>query len=328
MGRYILKRVLYMVPTLVAVSVITFWVIQLPPGNYLTALVATMAEQGESVDNATLIALTERYGLGEAMHVQYWKWISRIVLDGDFGHSFELNRPVSALIWERVALTLALTVSSLLFIWAVAFPIGVVAAIRKYSLMDYVLTLVSFVGLAIPNFLIALVLMYLSIRYFGQSVGGLFSPDMTDAPWSVAKLVDLLQHLWIPMIVLGTAGAGALIRLFRANLLDELGKPYVLTARAKGLSEMRLLFKYPVRVALNFFVSSQNHLFVQLVSGGTIVAIVLSLPTTGPLLMRALVAQDLYLAGSFLLMMSVLALVCTLLSDIALALLDPRVRYS
>jgi peptide/nickel transport system permease protein len=190
-----------------------------------------------------------------------------------------------------------------------------------------VLTLIAFLGLALPNFLIALVLMFLSIKYFGHSVGGLFSPEYVDAPWSWGKFLDLVQHLWIPMIVLGTAGAGALVRLLRANLLDEMGKLYVLTARARGLGETRLFIKYPLRVALNFFVSSQNNLLMNLISGGTIVAIVLSLPTTGPLLMRALVAQDIYLAGSFLFMMSVLNVVCTLLSDIALAMLDPRVRY-
>jgi peptide/nickel transport system permease protein len=327
MLRYIIKRALYMLPTLAAASIICFWVIQLPPGNYLTAMVATMSQQGDTVDNATLAALKLRYGLDEPIFVQYWKWISGILFEGDFGHSFELNRPVSALIWERIALTLALTVSSLLFVWAVAFPTAIVSAVRKYSILDYVLTAIAFVGLALPNFLIALVLMYLSIKYFGHSVGGLFSPEFADAPWSLAKALDLLQHLWIPMIVLGTAGTGALVRLLRANLLDELGKPYVLTARAKGLSEMRLFVKYPLRVSLNFFVSSQSNLLMHLISGGTVVAIVLSLPTTGPLLMRALIAQDLYLAGSFLLMMSVLNVICTLLSDIALAMLDPRIRY-
>lgn len=328
MVRYIIKRMVYMLPTLLAASIICFWVIQLPPGNYLTAMAAAMAQQGDTVDNATLAALKLRYGLDEPIHVQYWKWISRIVFEGDFGQSFELNRPVSALIWDRLLLTLALTVSSLLFIWAVAFPTAIVSAIRKYSILDYVLTFVAFIGLALPNFLIALVLMFISIKYFGHSVGGLFSPQYADAPWSFDKFVDLLQHLWIPMIVLGTAGTGALVRLLRANLLDEMGKPYVMTARAKGLGEVRLFIKYPLRVALNFFVSNQNHLLMNLISGGTIVAIVLSLPTTGPLLMRALVAQDTYLAGSFLLMMAVLNVICTLLSDLALAALDPRVRFS
>jgi peptide/nickel transport system permease protein len=327
MTEYIVRRVLYMIPTVFAVSVVAFFIIQLPPGDYLTSLVAGMAEQGETVDSATLVALRERYGLGQPFYVQYWKWISGIVLRGDFGQSFEWNRPVNQLIWERLALTFVLSFSTLVFIWVVAFPVGVYSAIRKYSPGDYVATFLGFIGLATPNFLIALVLMYISFRYFGQSVGGLFSPQYVDAPWSWGKFLDLLAHLWIPMIVLGTAGTAGLIRTMRANLLDELSKPYVVTARAKGLSETRLLIKYPIRVALNFFVSSQNNILVSLVSGAAIVSIVLSLPTTGPLLLRALMAQDMFLAGSFILMLSLLNVVSTLLSDIVLAWLDPRIRY-
>jgi peptide/nickel transport system permease protein len=327
MTTYIIRRILYMIPTVFAVSLVAFIIIQLPPGDYLTSLVAGMAEQGETVDSATLAALRERYGLGQPFYVQYWKWISGIVLRGDFGQSFEWNRPVSQLIWERLALTFVLSFSTLLFIWVVAFPVGVYSAIKKYSLGDYMATFLGFIGLATPNFLIALVLMYISFRYFGQSVGGLFSPEYADAPWSWAKFLDLLAHLWIPIIVLGTAGTAGLIRTMRANLLDELNKPYVVTARAKGLPETRLLIKYPIRVALNFFVSSQNNILVSLVSGAAIVSIVLSLPTTGPMLLRALLAQDMFLAGSFILMLSLLNVISTLLSDIALAWLDPRIRY-
>jgi peptide/nickel transport system permease protein len=324
---YIIRRVFYMIPTLIAISVAAFFIIQLPPGDYLTSLVAGMAERGETVDRATLTALRERYGLGQPFHVQYWKWISGIVLRGDFGQSFEWNRPVNTLIWERLALTFVLAFSSLLFIWVVSFPIGIYSAIRKYSIGDYIATFFGFIGLATPSFLIALVLMYVAFAHFGQSVGGLFSPRYVDAPWSWGKFVDMLAHLWIPMIVLGTAGTASLIRLVRANLLDELSKPYVVTARAKGLSEGRLLIKYPLRVALNFFVSAQNNILVTLVSGAAIVSIVLSLPTTGPLLLRSLLSQDMYLAGSFILMLSVLNVISTLLSDIALAWLDPRIRY-
>lgn len=327
MLEYIVRRIFYMIPTVFAVSVVAFFVIQLPPGDYLTSLVAGMAEQGESVDSATLAALKERYGLGQPFYVQYWKWISGIVFRGDFGQSFEWNRPVNTLIWERLALTFVISLSTLVFIWFIAIPVGVYSAIRKYSWGDYVATFFGFLGLAIPNFLIALVLMYVSFRYFGQSVGGLFSPEYVDAPWSWAKVVDLLAHLWIPMIVLGTAGTAALIRTMRANLLDELSKPYVVTARAKGLSEMRVLIKYPVRVSMNFFVSSQNNVLVSLISGSAVVAIVLSLPTTGPLLLRALMSQDMYLAGSFILMLSLLNVISTLISDIVLAWLDPRIRY-
>lgn len=327
MLEYIIRRIFYMIPTLIAVSIVSFFVIQLPPGDYLTSLVAGMAQQGEVIDNATLIALKERYGLGQPFHVQYWKWISGIVLRGDFGQSFEWNRPVSQLIWERLALTLLLSLTTLLFIWAVAFPIGIYSAIRKYSVGDYTATFIGFIGLATPNFLIALVLMYISFRYFGHSVGGLFSPQYVDAPWSWARFVNMLQHLWIPIIVLGAAGTAGLIRTMRANLLDELSKPYVVMARAKGLSETRLLLKYPVRVALNFFVSSQNNILVGLVSGGIIVSIVLSLPMAGPLLLRSLMSQDMFLAGSFIMMLSVLNVISTLLSDVALAWLDPRIRY-
>lgn len=324
---YIIRRILYMIPTVIAISIVAFFVIQLPPGDYLTSLVSGMAAQGETVDSATLAALKERYGLDEPFYVQYWKWISGIVLRGDFGQSFEWNRPVNTLIWERLGLTVLLSFSTLVMIWLISFPIGIYSAVRKYSVGDYFATFIGFIGLATPNFLLALILMYISFAYFGQSVGGLFSPEYVDAPWTWGKFVDLLAHLWVPMLVLGTSGTAGLIRLLRANLLDELVKPYVVTARAKGLSERKLLLKYPVRVALNFFVSAQNNLLVSLISGAAIVEIVLSLPTTGPLLLRALTAQDMYLAGSFILMLSVLNVISTLLSDIALGWLDPRIRY-
>jgi len=327
MLEYIVRRILYMIPTLFAISVVSFVIIQLPPGDYLTSLVAGMAEQGESIDSAQLAALKARYGLDQPWYVQYWKWISGILLRGDFGQSFEWNRPVNTLIWDRLGLTFVLSLSTLLFVWAVAIPVGIFSAVKKYSAGDYVATFLGFIGLATPNFLIALVFMYISFKYFGQSVGGLFSPEYQDAPWSWGKVVDLMAHLWIPMIVLGTAGTAGLIRTMRANLLDELGRPYVVTARAKGVAENRLLLKYPVRLALNPFVSGLNDVLVGLVSGSAIVSIVLSLPTTGPLLLRSLQSQDMYLAGSFILMLSVLTVIGTLLSDILLAWLDPRIRY-
>ena len=262
MVSYILRRILYMIPTLLAISVVSFIIIQLPPGDYLTSYVAGLAEQGESVNNATLVALRERYGLDQPWYVQYWKWISGIVFRGDFGQSFEWNRPVNELIWNRLGLTFAVSISALVFVWVVAIPIGIYSAVKKYSLGDYVATFVGFIGLAVPNFLLALVFMYIAYRYFGQSVGGLFSPAYIDAPWSWSKLVDLLKHLWIPMVVLGTAGTAWQIRTVRANLLDELSRPYVVTARAKGVSETKLLLKYPVRLALNPFVSSLNDILV------------------------------------------------------------------
>ena len=327
MLEYVLRRVLYMIPTLIAISIVSFLVIQLPPGDFLTTYAATLAAEGQVLSDAELAGLEARYGLGQPIYVQYWKWITGIVLRGDFGQSFQWNRPVNTLIWDRLALTFVLSFSTLIFIWLVAIPVGIYSAVRKYSIGDYVATFLGFIGLAIPNFLLALVLMYVSFRFFGQSVGGLFSPEYQSAPWSWGKLLDLLSHLWIPVVVLGTAGTAGLIRTMRANLLDELGRPYVVTARAKGVAERRLLVKYPVRVALNPFVSSLNDVLVRLVSGAAIVSIVLSLPTTGPLLLQALISQDMYLAGSFILMLSVLTVVGTLVSDILLAWLDPRIRY-
>ena len=265
--------------------------------------------------------------MDENFFIQYYKWISNIVLYGDFGFAFELNRPVGDLIWERLFLTFVVSTGSLFFIWIVAFPIGVFSALKQYSFADYALTVLAFIGVAIPNFLIALILMYVSIKYFGVSAGGLFSAEMADASWSWAKVWDLLAHLWVPILVLAAAGTGALARMTRANVLDELHKQYVVAARARGLKEGKVIRKYPVRMALNFFVSSQNNILVQLISGAVVVSIVLSLPTVGPLLMRALVSQDMYLAGGFLLMLSVLNMVSTLLSDIALAFLDPRIRF-
>ena len=279
------------------------------------------------MDAAQLAALQQRYGLGQPIYVQYWKWVSGILLRGDFGQSFEWQRPVSGLIWQRLGLTVIVSVSTMLFVWIIAFPIGIYSAVKQYSIGDYIATFFGFIGVAIPGFLLALVLMYIAFRYFGQNVGGLFSPQYVDAPWSWAKLKDLISHLWIPMIVLGTSGAAGLIRVMRANLLDELGKLYVVAARAKGMPEWRLLLKYPVRIALNPFVSGIGWLFPQIVSGSTVVGVVLSLPITGPLLLRALMAQDMYLAGSFLLMLSVMTLIGTLVSDILLAWLDPRIRY-
>ena len=323
---FITRRVLYMIPTFIAVSIVAFAIIQLPPGDYLTTLVASMASQGETVDPAALEALRSRYGLGEPMYVQYFKWMSNIFLHGDFGQSFEWNQPVIDLIWSRLALTFMLSLSTLLFVWAVALPVGIYSAVRQYSMGDYTFTFLGFIGLAIPNFLLALVLMYIAFKYFNQSVGGLFSPDYQEAAWSWAKLKDLLAHLWIPIVIIGTAGTASLIRVMRANLLDELHKPYVVTARAKGLPEWQVIMRYPVRVALNPFVSTIGWVLPALISGEAIVSIVLSLPTTGPLLLRSLMSQDMYLAGSFILMLSTLTILGTLLSDILLALLDPRIR--
>lgn len=326
MLQYILRRGLAMIPTLFAISIISFGIIVLPPGDFLSSYVASLESQGVTVDQAALVALRERYGLDQPVYVQYFKWISGVIR-GDFGQSFELNQPVSTLIWGRLALTFVISFITLLFTWVVALPVGIYSAVRRYSLGDYVFTLFGFIGLAIPNFLLALVLMYIAFKYFNQSVTGLFSPEYIDAPWSAAKILDLLAHLWVPVIIIGTSGTAGLIRIMRANLLDELHKPYVTTARAKGMSETRLLIKYPVRLALNPFVSTIGWSLPFLISGSAIVAIVLNLPTSGPLLLRALLVQDMFLAGSFILILAVMTIIGTLISDILLAWLDPRIRY-
>ncbi|WP_305969069.1 MULTISPECIES: ABC transporter permease [unclassified Mameliella] len=326
MGGFILRRVLYMIPTVFLVSIVTFIIIQLPPGDYLDTLAAEMGEAG--VDNTAVVEqLREQYGLGEPMYLQYWKWMTGILFEGDFGISFEKNVPVTDVIWDRLGWTFAISILTLFFIWIVALPIGIYSAVRKYSVGDYIATLLGFIGLAIPNFLLALVMMYVAFKYFGQSVGGLVSPEYLDQPWSWAKFGNLLQHIWMPVFVVGTSGAAALIRIMRANLLDELYRPYVVTARAKGMPEFQLLMRYPVRVALNPFISTIGWILPTLVSGEIIVAVVMNLPTTGPLLLRALLVQDMYLAGSLILIVSLLTVIGTLLSDVLLAWVDPRIRY-
>jgi peptide/nickel transport system permease protein len=315
-----------MVPSLLVVSFLAFVLIQLPPGDYVTTYIATLAASNEVVDRNTAADLRARFGLDQPMIVQYFKWISGIVLRGDFGLSFEWQQPVGDLIWERMALTLVLTFSTLLATWGIALPIGVFSAVKKYSIGDYVVTFFSFLGLAIPSFLLALVLMYIAAVEYGQEVGGLFSERYLAAPWSIGKVVDLMKHLWLPVIILAVSGTASLIRVMRANMLDELNKPYVTTARAKGLSEFHLLVKYPVRLALNPFISTISWLLPNLVSGSIIVAVVLSLPTAGPLLLQSLMSQDMYLAGAFVLLICTLTLVGSLISDILLALVDPRIR--
>jgi peptide/nickel transport system permease protein len=327
LAAYILRRLLLMIPTLIAISVVSFIIIQLPPGDFLDSMLAEMEAQGGKMDEEQVAAIRARYGLDQPVWVQYFDWIGGILMRGDFGMSFEWNRPVSELLWERLGLTVAVAFSALIATWLIAFPIGIYSAVRKYSVGDYVFTAFGMIGLATPSFLVALILMYVAFAYFGQSVGGLFSPEYRDAPWSWGKFVDLLAHIWIPLLVIATNGTAGLIRILRANLLDELDKPYVVTARAKGLTETRLLVKYPIRAALNPFVSSLGYVLVGIVSGEAIISVVLNLPTTGPLLLQALKAQDMYLAASFILMLSVLTVIGTLLSDILLAVLDPRIRY-
>jgi peptide/nickel transport system permease protein len=308
MGRFIVRRL-----------------IKLPAGDFVDKYAAALSSSGETVDPSMLAAMRTQYGLDQPWLVQYWFWVSHL-LRGDFGYSFQWQQPVSSLIGARMGLTLLLSFATLLFTWAIALPVGIYTAVRRYSLGDYIFTFLGFAGLAIPGFLLGLVLMYVAITWFGTNVGGLFSQAYANAPWSGGRVVDLLSHLWIPMIILGTSGAASLIRIMRANLIDQLHQPYVETARAKGLSEFRLLIRYPVRVALNPFVSTLGWVLPHLVSGSVIISIVLNLPTAGPMLLQALLEQDQYLAGAFLLLLCLMTVLGTLVSDILLALLDPRIR--
>jgi peptide/nickel transport system permease protein len=324
---YVLRRLLAMVPFVLLTSVTVFVLIQLPPGDYISNYAAQLAESQETVDDAALANLRERFGLGQPLHVQYWKWVSG-VFTGDLGWSFEWQQPVGPLIGERMVLTVLLAIGTLLLTWGLALPIGIYSAVRKNSIGDYLATLLGFIGLATPSFLLALGVMYLGATHFGQSVGGLFSPEFEGAPWSLAKMADLLSHLWVPMLIIGLSGTASLIRVMRANLLDELNKPYVVTARAKGLSEFTLLMRYPVRMALNPFVSTIGWILPQVVSGSVIVAVVLNLPIAGPMLLQSLLSQDMYLAGAFLVLLCCLTVIGTLISDLLLALIDPRIRLS
>lgn len=328
MLQFILRRLLMMIPTLFAVSMLAFLIIQLPPGDFLTSYAAQLRQQGDSIQEAELEALRERYGLDQPFYVQYGKWISGILLRNDWGQSLEWRKPVRDLIGERIALTMVISGTALIVSWFIAIPIGVYSATHQYSFLDYLLTMFSFVGLGTPGFLIALVVMFVAQSYFGMSVGGLFSEEYILAPWSWAKIVDMLKHLWMPLIIVSLGSIAGNIRITRANLLDELNKPYVETARAKGQKEWRLIWKYPVRVALNPFFSTVGWSLATLISANTLVAIVLSLQTTGPMLLRALTSQDMYLAGSFILLLSTMTIIGTLLSDILLAIVDPRIRLN
>ena len=323
---YILRRIIYMIISLWAVSVVSFIIIQLPPGNYLTYYVERLRMMGEYPDEGEIAVLEKRFGLDQPIYVQYFKWVGGF-LRGDFGRSFAMNKPVSELIGERLALTLTIALFTLVFSYIVAIPIGVYSATHQYSIGDYTFTTIGFAGLATPNFLLALLLMVFFYKYFGLSVSGLFSSQYIAKGWSLGKFIDMLRHLPIPIIVVGTAGTAGLIRVMRGCLLDELKKQYVITARAKGVAERALLFKYPVRVAINPIISTIGWILPGIISGGTITAIVLSLPTTGPLLLQALMVEDMYLAGTFIMLLAALTVIGTLFSDILLVWLDPRIRY-
>lgn len=328
MTAFIFRRALLSIPTLIFISFISFVIIQLPPGDFVTAYAAQLRQSGEYLSAAQEAMLREQFGLNDPMLVQYWRWITNIVFRGDFGFSLEWNAPVSTLIWDRLGLTLAISSLSLVFTWLIAIPVGVYSATRQYSFFDHLFTIFGFLGKGTPDFLLALVLMWIGFAYLHIDVGGLFSPQYQNAPWSLDKVINLLTHLWIPLVVLATGGAAGLIRVMRANMLDELGKPYVETAYAQGLSERQVVWNYPVRVALNPFISTVGWSLPALFSGDVITAVVLNLPTTGPLLLKALQMQDMYLAGSFILILSVFTVIGTLVSDILLAWFDPRIRYA
>jgi peptide/nickel transport system permease protein len=322
---YIVHRLLVMIPTLIAISLIIFCIIQLPPGDYLSTYMAELQSQGEAVDPQKIHFLRELYGFDRPVWQQYLYWVAGL-LQGNMGYSFAYNLPVNDVVGDRLMLTFIVSFSTIIFTWVVAFPIGLYSATHQYSWSDYGLTLFGFLGLATPNFLLALILLYFANSYFGISIGGLMDERFIGQPWSMAKLGSVLAHLWVPVIVIGASGTAGMIRRLRANLLDELQKQYVTTARAKGLRPFRVLMKYPLRMSLNPFIADIGTLLPHVISGAAIVSVVLSLPTTGPMLLEALRSQDMYLAGSFLMFLALLTVIGVFLSDLALALLDPRIR--
>jgi peptide/nickel transport system permease protein len=322
---YIGRRALLAVFTVWAISMLAFVIIQLPPGDYVSSYIAQMAAMGSVVSDEEAQTLRIQYGLGQPIYVQYWKWMKQIA-EGNFGFSMEWRRPVTEVIGERLWLTVIVAVAALILTWVLALPIGIYSAVRQYSLGDYLATFIGFIGLAVPNFLLALVILYFGFTLFNANIGGLFSPELQDAPWSWARVWDLLKHLPVPALILGLAGTAQQIRIMRANLLDELRKPYVVTARSKGLSETRVIVKYPVRMALNPFASTIGYTLPYIVSGSIIVSLVLGLPTVGPLLLKALISQDMFLAGTIVLLLGVMTVIGTLISDIVLVWIDPRIR--
>jgi len=325
MVTYILQRLALALVTIWAISVVSFVIIQLPPGDFVDSYIMNLAASGSAVRADEAQVLREQYGLDKPIWVQYAKWISRVAA-GDFGMSMEWGRPVIEVIGDRLWLTIVISFAAIIITWGLALPIGIYSAVRQYSFADYIFTFVGFVGLAVPNFLLALIIMYFGFKFFDMNIGGLFSAQYQIAPWSAGKVWDMMKHLPLPALILALAGTAQLIRIMRANLLDELRRPYVTTARARGLPEWRVILKYPVRAALNPFASTIGYLLPFVVSGSIVVSLVLSLPTVGPLLLRSLIAQDMFLAGTIVLLLGILTVIGTFLSDLILMWIDPRIR--
>lgn len=327
MIKFIVRRILILIPLLILVSIVAFVVIQLPPGDYVDSYIRNLELQGGSLNDAQRVSLQRQYGLDKPFITQYFMWIGKIVLHGDFGNSFKYQRPVADLLEERVPRTIALSLASIVVTWIIAIPIGILSALKKYSVWDYLFTFLSFLGLSIPAFLLALVLLYTVFTQTGYMTTGLFSPEFRDAPWSFAKFTDMLRNVWLPLLVLSVTGSAGLIRILRATLLDELKKQYVTTARAKGLPESRVILEYPIRIAINPIISTIGWMLPGVVGGELVVSKVLNIPTVGPMMLDATLGQDMYLAGGFVLILCTLTIIGTLISDILLAWADPRIRF-
>ena len=324
---YIIKRIFLLIPLIFLISLLSFTVIQLPPGDYVDDWEYNMRAAGYIPSPEEILQMKQRYNLDKGLFQQYLKWITNILLEGDFGVSFTYYKPVSEILYERVPRTIAISLAAILVQWVIALPIGIYSAVRKYSALDYIFTFIGFIGISIPGFMFALVLVYLVYINTGYAITGLYSEAYRYAPWDIDKLIDLLKNVSIPLIVLGTSGSAVMIRILRSSMLDELERQYVTTARSKGLSEIKLLFKYPFRIAINPLISTIGWLLPAVVGGEVVISKVLNMPTTGPVLLKALMGEDMYLAGGILFLLSSLTVIGTLISDILLALLDPRIRY-
>lgn len=327
MLKFILRRIVILIPLLILVSVVSFIVIQLPPGDYVDSYIRNLELQGGNINDAQRETLQRQYGLDKPLIAQYFMWIGKIVLRGDFGNSFKYQRPVADLLAERIPRTIALSLASIFVTWIIAIPIGILSALKKYSVWDYFFTFLSFLGLSIPAFLLALVLLYTVFNQTGYMTTGLFSPEYRDAPWSFAKFTDMLRNVWLPLLVLSITGSAGLIRILRATLLDELKKQYVTTARSKGLPEWRVILEYPIRIAINPIISTIGWMLPGVVGGELVVSKVLNIPTVGPMMLDATLGQDMYLAGGFVLILCSLTIIGTLISDVLLAWADPRIRF-